>query len=133
VNAGHIAVDGKTLKGSRRLDAKPLHVLSAFATEPSSPGMRSSASATSVGTSAMRMGIICSPELKARIAESFGDPHLSPWPFTVSSACPGCSTPALRPLRPHEAETRPKACRRLLEITLRRGKEYRERLYSTTC
>ena len=29
--AKHIAIDGKTLKGSRRLDAKPLHVLSAFA------------------------------------------------------------------------------------------------------
>lgn len=33
VSAGHIAIDGKTLKGSRRVDAKPLHVLSAFATE----------------------------------------------------------------------------------------------------
>ncbi len=31
--APHIAIDGKTLKGSRRLDAAPLHVLSAFATE----------------------------------------------------------------------------------------------------
>jgi DDE_Tnp_1-associated/Transposase DDE domain len=31
--ARHIAIDGKTLKGSRRLDAKPLHVLSAFAAE----------------------------------------------------------------------------------------------------
>lgn len=30
---GHIAIDGKTLKGSRRLDAKAIHVLSAFATE----------------------------------------------------------------------------------------------------
>lgn len=30
---GHIAIDGKTLRGSRRLDAKPLHVLSAFASE----------------------------------------------------------------------------------------------------
>ena len=30
--AGHIAIDGKTLKGSRRHDAKALHVLSAFAT-----------------------------------------------------------------------------------------------------
>src|SRR5215204_1892964 len=30
---GHIALDGKTPKGSRRLDAAPLHVLSAFATE----------------------------------------------------------------------------------------------------
>ena len=29
--ARHIAIDGKTLKGSRRLDAKALHVLSAFA------------------------------------------------------------------------------------------------------
>jgi hypothetical protein len=29
----HIAIDGKTLKGSRRLDAKALHILSAFATE----------------------------------------------------------------------------------------------------
>jgi len=31
--AGHLAIDGKTLKGSRRLDAKAVHVLSAFATE----------------------------------------------------------------------------------------------------
>jgi hypothetical protein len=31
--AGHIAIDGKTLKGSRRLDGKALHVLSAFATD----------------------------------------------------------------------------------------------------
>jgi hypothetical protein len=31
--ARHIAIDGKTLKGSRRLDTKALHVLSAFATE----------------------------------------------------------------------------------------------------
>jgi hypothetical protein len=31
--AGHIAIDGKTLKGSRRLDAKALHVLSAFAAD----------------------------------------------------------------------------------------------------
>jgi hypothetical protein len=30
---GHIAIDGKTLKGSRRLDAKALHVVSAFATQ----------------------------------------------------------------------------------------------------
>ena len=30
---GHIALDGKTLRGSRRLDAAPLHVLSALATE----------------------------------------------------------------------------------------------------
>ena len=30
---GHIAIDGKTLKGSRRLDAKALHVVSAFATK----------------------------------------------------------------------------------------------------
>lgn len=28
---GHIAIDGKTLKGSRRQNAKPLHILSAFA------------------------------------------------------------------------------------------------------
>ena len=33
--AGHIAIDGKTLKGSRRYDAKPLHILSASAHEPS--------------------------------------------------------------------------------------------------
>ena len=32
---GHIAIDGKTLKGSRRLDAKALHVVSAFATQVS--------------------------------------------------------------------------------------------------
>ena len=31
--AEHIAIDGKTLKGSRRLDDKAVHVLSAFATE----------------------------------------------------------------------------------------------------
>ena len=30
---GHSAIDGKTLKGSRRLDAKAPHVLSAFATQ----------------------------------------------------------------------------------------------------
>ena len=30
---GHVAIDGKTLKGSRRLDAKALHVVSAFATK----------------------------------------------------------------------------------------------------
>jgi hypothetical protein len=29
---GHIAIDGKTLKGSRRLDDKALHVVSAFVT-----------------------------------------------------------------------------------------------------
>jgi hypothetical protein len=33
---GHIAIDGKTLRGSRRLDAKALHVVSAFATQLSS-------------------------------------------------------------------------------------------------
>ena len=33
VTGGHLAIDGKTLKGSRRHDAKALHVLSAFATE----------------------------------------------------------------------------------------------------
>lgn len=32
---GHIAIDGKTLRGSRRLDDKALHVLSAFATQVS--------------------------------------------------------------------------------------------------
>ena len=32
-HANHIAIDGKTLKGSRRLDAKAVHVLSAFATD----------------------------------------------------------------------------------------------------
>ena len=31
--ARHIPIDGKTLKGSRRLDAKALHVVSAFASE----------------------------------------------------------------------------------------------------
>lgn len=31
--AEHIAIDGKTLRGSRRLDDKAVHVLSAFATE----------------------------------------------------------------------------------------------------
>lgn len=32
-SARHIAIDGKTLRGSRRLDAKALHVLSAFAAD----------------------------------------------------------------------------------------------------
>jgi DDE_Tnp_1-associated/Transposase DDE domain len=32
---GHIAIDGKTLKGSRRLDSRALHVVAAFATEVS--------------------------------------------------------------------------------------------------
>lgn len=32
---GHLAMDGKTLKGSRRLDAKALHVVSAFSTRVS--------------------------------------------------------------------------------------------------
>lgn len=31
--AGHIAIDGKTLRGSRRLDDKAIHVLSAFSTD----------------------------------------------------------------------------------------------------
>lgn len=31
--AGHIAIDGKTLRGSRRHDARALHVVSAFAAE----------------------------------------------------------------------------------------------------
>lgn len=30
---GHIAIDGKTLKGSRRLDDRAIHVLSAFSTD----------------------------------------------------------------------------------------------------
>lgn len=30
---GHIAIDGKTLRGSRRLDAKAIHVLAAFSTD----------------------------------------------------------------------------------------------------
>ena len=30
---GHIAIDGKSLKGSRRLDDKAIHVLSAFSTD----------------------------------------------------------------------------------------------------
>lgn len=30
---GHVAIDGKTLRGSRRLDAKAIHVLSAFSTD----------------------------------------------------------------------------------------------------
>lgn len=33
IEGRHIAIDGKTLRGSRRLDAAPLHVLSAFASE----------------------------------------------------------------------------------------------------
>lgn len=30
---GHIAIDGKTLRGSRRLDARAIHVLAAFSTD----------------------------------------------------------------------------------------------------
>ena len=111
--AGHIAIDGKTLKGSRRLDAKALHVVSAFATELScvvgdlvvAPDQNEITAALALlkdlkldGTIITGDAIFCQreicrtikdgngdylfaakdnqPELKAAIAESFGD--LSP-------------------------------------------------------
>lgn len=110
---GHIAIDGKTLKGSRRLDAKALHVVSAFATELSAvvgdlvvaPDQNEITTALALlkdlkldGTIISGDAIFCQreicrtikdangdylfavkenqPELKAAIAESFGD--LSP-------------------------------------------------------
>ena len=110
---GHIAIDGKTLKGSRRLDAKALHVVSAFATELSAvvgdlvvaPDQNEITAALALlkdlklkGTIITGDAIFCQreicrtitdakgdylfvvkdnqPELKAAIAESFGD--LSP-------------------------------------------------------
>ena len=111
--SGHIAIDGKTLKGSRRLDAKALHVLSAFATGLScvigdivvEPGQNEITAALALlkdlpleGAIVTGDAIFCQreicqtikdgkgdylfvvkdnqPELKADIAESFGD--LSP-------------------------------------------------------
>ena len=111
--ARHIAIDGKTLKGSRRLDAKALHVLSAFATELGAvvgdlvvePDQNEIVAAMALlkelppdgavitGDAIFRQREICrhirdgnghylfvvkdnQPELKANIAESFGD--LSP-------------------------------------------------------
>lgn len=110
---GHIAIDGKTLKGSRRLDAKALHVLSAFATGLScvigdivvEPGQNEITAALALlkdlpleGAIVTGDAIFCQreicqtikdgkgdylvvvkdnqPDLKAAIAESFGD--LSP-------------------------------------------------------
>jgi hypothetical protein len=110
---GHIAIDGKTLRGSRRLDDKALHVLSAFATKLSAvvgdivvdPGQNEITAALAflkdlplegaiiTGDAIFCQREICQtiidgkgdylfvvkdnqPELKADIAESFGD--LSP-------------------------------------------------------
>ena len=110
---GHIAIDGKTLKGSRRLDAKALHVVSAFSTQLSCvvgdlvvpPDQNEITAALALlkelklnGTIITGDAIFCQreicrtikdasgyylfavkdnqPELKAAIAESFGD--LSP-------------------------------------------------------
>ena len=110
---GHIAIDGKTLKGSRRLDAKALHVVSAFATKLSAvvgdivvePDQNEITAALTLlkqlplhGTIITGDAIFCQreicrtitdgggdyafvvkdnqPELKASIAESFGE--LSP-------------------------------------------------------
>ena len=110
---GHIAIDGKTLKGSRRLDAKALHVVSAFSTQLSvvvgdlvvEPDQNEITAALALlkglpleGSIITGDAIFCQreicrtvtegkgdylfavkdnqPELKAAIAESFGD--LSP-------------------------------------------------------
>ena len=110
---GHIAIDGKTLKGSRRLDAKALHVVSAFSTQLSAvigdllvaPDQNEITAALALlkdlkldGAIITGDAIFCQreicrtindgdgdylfsvkdnqPELKAAIAESFGD--LSP-------------------------------------------------------
>jgi hypothetical protein len=110
---GHLAIDGKTLKGSRRLDAKALHVVSAFATRVSAvvgdvvlePGQNEITAALSLlkqlpleGAIVTGDAIFCQreicrtitdgggdyafvvkdnqPELKAAIAEAFGE--LSP-------------------------------------------------------
>ena len=110
---GHLALDGKTLKGSRRLDARALHVVSAFATELSAvvgdlvvpPDQNEITAALTLlkglkldGAIVTGDAIFCQreicrtiedkngkylfsvkdnqPELKAAIAESFGD--LSP-------------------------------------------------------
>ena len=110
---GHVAIDGKTLKGSRRLDAKALHVVSAFATELSAvigdlvvePDQNEITAALALLKDLELEGMIITgdaifcqreicrtiidgkgdylfvvkdnqPELKAAIAESFGD--LSP-------------------------------------------------------
>ena len=111
--AGHIAIDGKTLKGSRRHDARALHVVSAFATQLSAvlgdivvePDQNEITAALTLleqlplqGTIITGDAIFCQreicrtitdgggdcafvvkdnqPELKAAIAESFGE--LSP-------------------------------------------------------
>ena len=110
---GHVAIDGKTLKGSRRLDAKALHVVSMFATELSvvigdlvvEPDQNEITAALTLLKGLNLKGMIITgdaifcqreicrtitdgkgdylfvvkdnqPELKASIAESFGD--LSP-------------------------------------------------------
>jgi len=112
---GHIAIDGKTLRGSRRLDVKALHVLSAFATKLSTvvddtivdPDQNEITAALAFlknlpleGTIITGDAIFCQreicqtiidgkgdylfvvkdnqPELKADIAESFGDPRSEP-------------------------------------------------------
>ena len=57
---GHIALDGKTLRGSRRLDAKALHVVSAFATQLSAvvgdPRLRPRANEITAGLALDRKG-----------------------------------------------------------------------------
>jgi hypothetical protein len=107
---GHVAIDGKTLKGSRRTDNKPLHVLSAFAADLSlvigdlavAPDQNEITAAMALLKSLPLDGAIITgdaifcqreicrhirdadghylfvvkdnqPELKAAIAESFGD------------------------------------------------------------
>jgi hypothetical protein len=118
---GHIAIDGKTLKGSRRLDAKALHVLSAFAAglscvvgdivvDPSQNEITAALTflkelpiegAVITGDAIFCQREICQaiedrkgdylfavkdnqPELRAAIAESFGD--LSPSGASLSAA-----------------------------------------------
>jgi DDE_Tnp_1-associated/Transposase DDE domain len=119
--AGHIAIDGKTLRGSRRLNDKALHVLSAFATKLSAvvgdivvdPGQNEITAALAflkdlplegaiiTGDAIFCQREICQtiidgkgdylfvvkdnqPELKADIAESFGE--LSPLGARCSAA-----------------------------------------------
>jgi hypothetical protein len=121
--ARHIAIDGKTLKGSRRLDAKALHVLFALATDLGAvigdlvvaPDQNEITAAIALlkelpldGAVITGDAIFCQrelcrhicaanghclfvvkdsqPELKANIAESFGD--LSP-PSGPDGAGPG--------------------------------------------
>jgi hypothetical protein len=121
---GHIAIDGKTLRGSRRLDDKALHVLSAFATQVSAvvgdiivdPGQNEITATLAFLKDLPLEGVIITgdaifcqreicqtiidgkgdylfvvkdnqPELKADIAESFGD--ISPLGAHCIAARPG--------------------------------------------